>query len=131
MAVLSTSMTTYLYWKVVPGAKFTVAVHMGFVFVYPLADIATPELTLHVPSWLIDPTSITLCCHEVVTFSLNVTATTVDDELLLDVVEVLTVDVVELLTVEVVELLTVDVVEVLTVEVGNADDDADVDAEVL
>ena len=60
-----------------PGARLIVTDHSGFELVYLLADSATPEPGLHVPSWLIDPTITTLCCHAVVTSALKVTGTVV------------------------------------------------------
>ena len=77
-----------LYWKVVPGARFTVYVHNGLALVYPDAESAGAELGSQLPNCEIEPATLIVCPTTVVTLSENVTATLVASAQATDVVAV-------------------------------------------
>ena len=84
--------------------------HSGFDLGYWLADTqtATPDAGLQVHIWLIDLTSITLCCHAAVTSTLKVISIQV---VVLEAVEVVLDDVVRFGA-------TVDATSVVAAEAG-------------
>lgn len=64
----------YLYWKLVPGAKLIVTVHLGLELVYPEADKATALAVFQLPRAGMLPTMRMVSPYAVVFCSLKVTA---------------------------------------------------------
>lgn len=64
-----------LYSKLVPAGRLRVVDQTGFDDVYWAADSAGAFDVSQLPSWAIEPAILIVCPSDVVTFSLNVTAT--------------------------------------------------------
>jgi hypothetical protein len=64
-----------LYSKLVPAGRLIWVDHSGLELVYWLADSAGAFAVFQLPSWAMDPITLTVWPNEVVVLELNVTAT--------------------------------------------------------